>query len=241
MDEAFELLYHLPISFKTEEEEKYIAYLWNAFEKNYEAENYQFSFFAYHMLTMCFIYCNIWQIKKAWPEDFRKGLIGFGKDEEKDLLDAETPFIFSMINERAILRFLKLIACDNGQIGSFGAFVKIRNDTAHANGNIFFKTQTALDKKIGEILRAVDDIQTRSKPVIEHCYEGFLIQSYDPEEREYTDESDQIREVLIHDHYLSQKDIEYCLAFEISELRKRAGFSQIETLHNSLCEAYEIV
>ena len=238
MDEALELADHLPLSFKTQAEQEYIAFLWDAFETNYEAENYQFSFFAYHMLAMCFIYCNIWQIKKVRPEDFMKGLIGFGKDREEKLQFAETPFMFWIINEKAVLRFLKLIDCDNGQIGSFGAFVNIRNDMAHANGNVFFKTQTALDKKIGEILRLVNDIQTRSKPVIEHCYEGFLIQSFDPEEREYTDESDQIREVLIHDHYLSRKDLEYCLPFDISELRKRAGFSQIETLHNSLCEDY---
>ena len=78
-------------------------------------------------------------------------------------------------------------------------------------------------------------------PLIGHCYRELLLQSYDPQEREYLDESDQVREVLIHDHYLSRKDLEYCLAFDISELRKRAGFSQIETLHNSLCEDYGTV
>lgn len=238
MDEAFELADHLPRSFKTPNEEEYIAFLWDTFETNYETGKYQFSFFAYHMLTMSFIYFNLWQIKTVWPEDFRKGLIGFGKEDEKKLLGAESPFAFSLVRERAVLRFLKLIACDNGQIGNFWGYVDIRNKSAHASGNIFFSTQAALDKKISEMLRAVDDIQTRSKPVIEHCYEEFLVQSHDLEKREYTDESDQIREVLIHDHYLSQKDLEYCLAFDISKLRRRSKFSQIETLHNSLCEDY---
>ncbi len=47
------------------------------------------------------------------------GLIGFGKDVEKSLLEATSPFVFSTVNERSILRFLKLIARDNGKIGTY--------------------------------------------------------------------------------------------------------------------------
>jgi hypothetical protein len=43
---------------------------------------------------MSFMYFNIWQIKQNRPEaDFEKGLIGFGKDDRKDLLDASSPFV----------------------------------------------------------------------------------------------------------------------------------------------------
>jgi len=54
--------------------------------------------------------------------------------------------------------------------------------------------------------------KTRSRPVIEHCYRNFLLQNHDPEEREYPDATDQIREVLIHENYLSQKDIDIIIA-----------------------------
>jgi hypothetical protein len=37
----------------------------------------KFAFLAYHMLTMSFVYFNIWQIKQNEPRDFEKGLIGF--------------------------------------------------------------------------------------------------------------------------------------------------------------------
>ena len=107
---------------------------------------------------------RFWQ---ARLEDFEKGLIGFGKDIEKNLLDVTSPFVFSPVNERSILRLLKLIACDNGKIGTYTKLVDDRNDTAHANGHIFFSTQAALDAKITEILRVVDEIQTYSTPVIE--------------------------------------------------------------------------
>src|SRR5579859_3436448 len=158
MDEAAELANYLPVSFKTPKEEEYIDFLWDAFETNYTHGKYQFGFLAYHMLAMSFVYFNIWQIKQARPEQFEMGLIGFARDE-KTLLTATSPFVFSTVNERTILRFLKLIACDNGKIGTYVKLVDDRNETAHSNGNIFFSTQAALDSKITEILRVVDEIQ----------------------------------------------------------------------------------
>ena len=238
MEEAAELANYLPSSFKTPTEQEYIAFLWDAFETNYTHGKYQFAFLAYHMLTMSFVYFNIWQIRQARPEDFEKGLIGFGKEVENNLLKATSPFVFSTVNERSILRLLKLIACDNGKIGTYAKLVDDRNETAHSNGNIFFSTPGALDDKITEILRVVDEIQTYSKPVIEHCYRGFLAENYDPEEREYLEADDQLREVLIHGNYMSQKDIEFCLGLNLAELRNRAEFPQIEELHQSLIAEY---
>ena len=190
------------------------------------------------MLTMSFVYFNIWQIKQTEAKDFEKGLIGFGRETERNLLEATSPFVFSTVNERAILRFLKLIACDNGMIGTYAKLVDDRNETAHPNGNIFFSTHDALDTKIKEILRVVDEIQTHSKPVIEHCYLEFLLQNHEPEEREYPESADQIREILIHKNYLSQKDIEICLGCDLSSLATHAGFAQIEELHRSLQQMF---
>ncbi|MCF7788693.1 MAG: hypothetical protein K9N47_21395 [Prosthecobacter sp.] len=114
-----------------------------------------------------------------------------------------------------------------------------RNETAHPNGNIFFSTQAALDIKIREILRIVDEIQTHSVPTIQRCYAGFLLDSNDPDDREYSEDTDQIREVLIHAHYFSQKDIEICAAHDISvEFSTHSHFSDIQTLHQTLRSTY---
>ena len=80
-----------------------------------------------------------------------------------------------------------------------------RNDSAHPNGNIFFSTQAALDTKITVILRVADEIQTHSVPTIQRCYARFLEESNNPDDREYSDDTDQIREVLIHGNYLSRR------------------------------------
>ena len=238
MEEAFELADYLPLSFKSPKEQEYIRFLWDAFDTNYTGEKYQFAFLAYHMLAMSVVYFNIWQIKQTEPLDFEKGLIGFGKDIEKTFLDATSPFVFSSVSERSILRLLKLIGCDNSNIGTYAKLVDDRNNTAHPNGNIFFSTQAALDSKIFEILRVVDEIEAHSKPIIEQCYIQFLMHNHDPEERAFPDTIDQIREVLIHANYMSSRDIEICSKFDITSLTDKPQFTKICELHYALQNEY---
>jgi len=119
-----------------------------------------------------------------------------------------------------------------------GKLVDDRNASAHPNGNIFYSEPSALDRKITEILRVVDEIQTHSKSVIEHCYQNFLLENNDADDREYADATDQIREVLIHQHYLSQKDIEICLGFDLASLADRPEIDNIRTLHEVLKSEY---
>src|SRR5260370_35950931 len=191
MEETTALANYLPLSFKTPKEQEYIELLSDAYETNHTHGKYQFAFLAYHMLTMSFVYFSIWQIKQTEPKDFAMGLIGFGRDIEKSLLEANSPFVFSTVNERSILRFLKLIACDNSKIGTYAKLVDDRNESAHPNGNIFYSTEASLNVKITEILRVVAEIQAHSKPVIEQCYREFLLQNHDPDQRAYPDASDQ--------------------------------------------------
>ena len=75
-------------------------------------------------------------------------------------------------------------------------------------------------------------------PVIEHCYRDFLLQNYDHEEREYPDAADQIREVLIHENYLSQEDINICLGFDRARIADRPEIDSIRTLHEVLKSEY---
>ena len=190
------------------------------------------------MLYMSFVYFEVWQIKENRTEDFQKSLIAFSKDNEKMMLDATTPFAFVEIGESNFIRFLKLIGCDNSKIGSYCTSVKSRNDAAHSNGRIFFNASGTVDTKTAEILRYVDEIQTLSHPVINECLIQFLKESWNPDDREYIGEEDQIREILIHGNYLSQKDIEHMLTFDITELSAETNYTEIETLFNAFKTAY---
>jgi hypothetical protein len=112
------------------------------------------------------------------------------------------------VNESSVFRFLKLIGMSNSEIGQCTKLVSERNDAAHSNGNIYLRGQRDLDQKIDEILRSVEVIQTHSDKAIKSFYEKFLLASIDPENREFIDEEDQIREILVYGNYLSQRDIQ---------------------------------
>jgi hypothetical protein len=208
IEQALELDKYLPLSFKSPKEQEYIKFLWDAFETNYVHGKFQFAFLAYHMLTMSFVYFNIWQIKQ------------------------------SAVSERSVLRLLKLIACDNSEIGSYTKLVDDRNETAHPNGNIFYSTAEALDAKVREILRVTAQIQERSTPVIDRCYRTFLKQSLNVEEREYPDSHDQIRELLVHKNYMSKKDLSICLGSTAVSESADIEREQMSALHAALEEFY---
>lgn len=97
----------------------------------------------------------------------------------------------------------------------------------------------AKEARITRILRVVDESQNHSKPVIEHCCREFLLQSHDPESREYAEDADQIREVLIHGNCLSRKDIEICAAFDPETLTAERGHVPMRQLHEVLCASCE--
>ncbi|TNE62515.1 MAG: hypothetical protein EP341_00140 [Sphingomonadales bacterium] len=238
IEEAARLETYLPLSYRTPKERDYIRFLWEAFDTNVEHGKYQFAFLAYHMLVMSFVYFNIWQIKLIRPGPFETAMVGFSKDVEKNLMDASSPFVFSAVNERSVLRFLKLIQCDNAKIGTYAKLVDERNDTAHANGNIFFNSEDELARKVRDVLRTVEEIQRHSAPAIGEGYKAFLIASQDPEEREYTDDGQQIEEVLVKELYMSASDIAFCRDYDIRNVCDEVGYAAIQSLHQTLADRY---
>ena len=238
IEEATRLETYLPLSYRTTKERDYIRFLWEAFDTNVAHGKYQFAFLAYHMLVMSFVYFNIWQIRLIRPGPFETAMVGFSKDVEKNLMSASSPFVFSAVNERSVLRFLKLIQCDNAKIGTYAKLVDERNDTAHANGNIFFNSEEELARKVRDVLRTVEEIQSHSAPAIGEGYRSFLVSSQDPEVREYTDDDQQIEEVLVKQFYMSASDIAFCREYDIRGLSDEVGYTAIQALHEALATLY---
>lgn len=240
MEEAIYIFDYLPIRFKDRNEQEYIEYLWSSFESNYDNEKYQFAFIAYHMLFMSSVYFNIWQVKSIKESDFNKIKLGFSEG----LCNATNPFGFSAENERKVFDLLKYICSSHSDvkslIGNYKKLVDERNGIAHASGNISFKTDTYLNKRITDILQYAKEIQSFTKPIIQECFEKFLIESQDKEIREYDDIGEQINEILIHQHYLSRKDIDYCLEYDISNLKGELNFHEIHKIYEALKTEYKL-
>ena len=239
MDEALEFGDYLPVSYKTRSEEEYIAFLWDAFQSNYASGKFEFASLAFHLLYMSFVSFSLWQIRIVREQDFRNALVGFQNDAENSLIDADSPFKFyERLKESQIFRFLKLIGCNNEQVGEFAKFVKRRNMIAHPRGTVFFNDPVSIDGEIAEMIREVRNIEAHMRPVIVEVYKRFLVDSGDQEELEYDTMNQEIEINLIHRYYMSRKDLEICLGFNIGTLRDHENFHVLEGLHESLSQVY---
>lgn len=239
MEDALPILEYLPNSFQKPGEQEYITFLWDAFTSNYEHENYQFAMLPYHMLYMSFVYFSVWQIKLMRARDFENASI-FVPKKERDILQATSPFTFSIVNERSIFRFLKLIGCEEQHTGSFAKLVDVRNELAHSNGLINCRDQAAADERVEQVLREVRAIQRHMTPLLHECLSQFLIESCTEEDMEYDNSTDQIRELLVHKHYFSLKDIEACRDFDVQTLSNSPFFESMKTLFDDFLRMYPV-
>jgi len=241
MEEALELARFLPMSYRTRSDQEYIAYLWDSFQCNYESGKYEFASLAYHLLYMSFASFTIWQIRQIREQDFKNALLGFNNEAEKKLLSADSPFKFhEEIKEGQIFRFLKLVGCTDTHIGQFTKFVKRRNKIAHPTGSVFFNDHVSLDSEMANMLHEVANIQQHMRPIVWEAYSQFLIKSADIDERGYSDPDEEVEVNLLHHHYFSERDVEFCLAQGISSFQAHEQFPAIQELHQSLIHHHEM-
>src|SRR5690606_6991051 len=215
MDAALEIHDYLPLAYPSAGEGEYIGFVWEAFESNYVAGKYQFAMLAFHMLYMSYVYFSVWQIKQAKPEAFTHAVLF--QQKEKELLTASSPFTFSEINERSIFKFLRLAGCENQHIGKSQKLVDQRNESAHPNGNIFFSDQATADQRLEEVMQQIRGIQTHIPSALPPGPLPLLRDSANPGQRESADSQVHVEMNFLHKHYLSRKDIEACLACDLSE------------------------
>jgi hypothetical protein len=237
MDSALEIHDYLPLAYPSASEGGYIRFVWEAFESNYEAGKYQFAMLAFHMLYMSYVYFSVWRIKQAKPEAFTHAVLF--QQKEKELLTASSPFTFSEVNERSIFKFLRLAGCENQHIGKFQRLVDQRNEIAHPNGNIFFSDQATADQRIEEVMQQIRGIQTHMPSVLHACLLQFLHDSANPDEREIADSEVHVEINFLHKHYLSRKDIEACLACDLSEFDDSPFRGEVQVLVQELQKKME--
>ena len=238
MDEARALEDFLPMSFRASSEQAYLSYLWDGVEENFENQKYQLSFLAYHMIMMSFFYFKIWQLRRAFPEDYEVGIRDFRREHRRELRTAQSPFVVSLVSESKILQLLSIIGCSKSEIRRYANLVRTRNEIAHCNGRIVIRDEESFGEKVGEVIGVAGEVQSQQIRVLEYQYEEFLIESDDPERREYSHPTDQIREVLIHENYMSWRDLSVCVDLDLSHLSGALDLSEIQQLHRMLHKIY---
>jgi hypothetical protein len=95
-----------------------------------------------------------------------------------------------------------------------------------------------IDAEIAEMMREVVNIQRHMRPIVLEVYGRFLVYSSNIEEREYSDPKQEIEFSLIHQNYISQKDIDICLDYDLAPLGTDPHFLAIQALHQCFHETY---
>lgn len=214
-----ELRNYLPIYFESKENNEYVEYLTSAYLKNIEAEKYQFSFIAFHILYMCFIYKTIWSLKKNGDTANFETVLNNCRNKQS-LIVYSSLFDVSVLGESDSFKFFRLFNFHPNDIAKFSHPVEVRNHCAHASGKLHYN-EKEIEEYVCKELEYISQIQQKSEPILKKMFIDFLRENWNPEKRPFSTSETAIDD-FIRKNLFSIKDIEYLIRLDIPELGKKS-------------------
>jgi hypothetical protein len=247
MDEIYELYRYLPIF--PQKEQEYVQFLKEEIQKSFKAGAYQSAYLTAHMIFMFYVYCCIWKIKQTHTKRYSYGIIGFPKyrgSDDVDLKKLDSLFDLSLVAEKTVFDIFQLIEMDKSEITKLKKAVDKRNNIAHSTGQITFSSPESFMDGIVEMVNHCEKIQrTMEKKVIRPAYEEFLQSNNNQDDWEYGDINEQVQQVLLYGHKLSQIELRTCTEFGICRFKDRDNYTLssdelavIKQLHERTTEIY---
>lgn len=218
-EKVTEIRNYLPIYFESKENNEYVEYLTSAYLKNVEAEKYQFSFIAFHILYMCFIYKTIWSLKKNGDTANFNTIMNSCRHKNK-LSVYSSLFDISVLGETDSFNFIRLFPFHQNDIDKFLHPVEVRNHCAHASGKLHYK-EKEIEEYVCKELEYISQIQQKSEPILKKMFMEFLRENWNPEKRPFSTSETAIDD-FIRKNLFSIKDIEYLIRLDIPELGKKS-------------------
>jgi len=246
MDDAYEMLEYLPI--EDVEVNDYVRPLFNSALATYEKAEYQFSYFAMHLIFMTYIYLTVWKISQYHKDNYEHSLL-FARPyngKEVDFREIKTIFDYSHLPEKDIFEFFALIDMDNGYIKSTKKLIDYRNEMAHATGKIEITSEEKFNLAISEILSVTVKIHEKLSSTIREWYRDELLYYAENElSEEFESTLDYITNIFINKYSFSQKEFLVCKEFGLNKLKHRdesgltvEKIARIVEFHESVKEKY---
>jgi len=208
----------LPINFFTPENEEYIEYLKDAYLSNINSETYQFSFIAFHMLYMSFLFKTMWTLKKIEHSGVKQQIIncfkGINQNQtaaEKSYENLNDPFGLSIVKEKTLVKGVGLLGFHPNIINDFSNMVDKRDYCAHASGFIQYKG-TKVERFIQDELEYIGKIHKASEKPLVNLFTNFLNDYWNPD-KGYGLADNTIKE-FIKDKLISIKDLELLVSHD---------------------------
>lgn len=216
-----ELLYYFPIDKIYISAGSYDQYLYDL-EKtvidNFEAGNFQVSFFYAHLVFMSYVYYCVERAYQNQPDRMKDIFYPInaynGRNDKPDLENYSSIYDFSKIPEKEIFKVFRIMGMDHNQIKELSKYISDRDDFAHATGkgNI---SEEALIQNVRAIKGNMETLNELFKPAIKEQYIEYLLEYA---EYDYESVINSAYDFII-DHFLSLRDIEYLCNMGISSIR----------------------
>ena len=205
----YQIRKYLPVEFAEQETNEFVDYLFSAYLENIRTEKYQFSFTAFHMLYMSYIYKVKWLLKEQGNQQINGSLTEYINQNRGVVFN--TLFDLSQIQEKTTLdKLLKALSFHANDVDLCKNFVETRNKCSHASGKIYLKKPTQIEHYISEEMDNITAIQSKVKPQLKLILETFINDFWEENWIEGC-----VKEWIIS-NYLSEQDIVELLKFKMS-------------------------
>ncbi len=226
----------------------YVRPLFESAIVTYEKEQYQFSYFAIHLIFMTYIYSTVWKIGQYHKDKYEQSLL-FARPyngSDVNFKEIKSVFEFSHLPEKDIFEFFALIGLENGYIKSTKKLIDYRNEMAHATGKFQISSSAHFDEAISEILNVTAKIHEKLSLTIRDWYrEELVFYAKNELSEQYSTPLDYINNIFISNLSFSKKELLTCKEFGLRDLKSRreSGLSKEEIqrvveFHESVKEKY---
>ena len=217
----YQIRKYLPIEFAEQETNEFVDYLFSAYLENIRTEKYQFSFMAFHMLYMSYIFKVKWFLKEQGDEQINEYLTNLSKDKGKDVV-FNTLFDLSQNSESTTIdKLLKALSFHVNDIGTCKHFVEVRNKCAHASGKIYYKRSNQIEHFISEEIENIKAIQSKTKPQLKITLQKFIDDFWEENWIEGC-----VNEWIVS-NYLSEQDVVEILKLKMSFLNQLSDNKEV--------------
>lgn len=207
---------HLPIQFADEEVNEFVKYLNEAYLENLEKGKYQFSFTAFHMLNMVFVYKTKWFLRDQNNQIIEESLQNYIQQNRGTSFN--TLFDLSLFPEKKSMEvLLQSLSFHANDIGICKNHVEVRNKCSHASGRIYYNTQEKVRHYIEEEVEFMEKIQKKLKDELKKFLQKFLEENWNQ-----TFISGDFKN-LFEKNYFSLKDLELISVIDLSLFKKKSN------------------
>lgn len=223
-----ELLYYFPVVKTYIAAGTYDQYLYDL-EKtvidNYEAGNFQVSFFYAHLIFMSFVYYCVERSYQLEPDRMRDVYYPInsynGRNDKPDLEHYSSIYDFSKIPEKEIFKVFRIMGMEHNEIKEISKYVSDRDDYAHATGkgNI---SEDDLIRNVQSIRGYMETLTKLFLPSVKKQYVDYLL---DLTDYDYSSVVDSALD-FIFDNNLSIREIDFLCNLGLRKVQDEKGLSK---------------